>query len=195
MAGQAPRAVAAAVLVAGLTAGCGYTSGASAHPGSSSHAGHVATAHRIYVACTEVFCTVRAQMKTLPAEILTSADGSLYVDGIIWLGWGTGIATGTGTAHANNCKPNCAQGTYHAYPATIMLTDPNLWRGDTAYTRETVSIPAIHYRFTLRTGLVPGSRPPAPPAATQPLLPRSVAESRTKRWEDGQLSCFTCSRW
>jgi hypothetical protein len=172
---QAPRAVAAAVLVAGLAAGCGHASGTSTHPGPSSHAGYVAIAHRVYVACTEVFCTMRAQMKTLPTEILTSADGSFYVNGIIWRRWGTGIATGTGTTHANNCKPNCAQGTYHEYPGTIMLTDPNPWRGDMAYTRETVSVPAIHYRFTLRTGLVPGSRTPPPLVVTQPPTPGPVS--------------------
>jgi ABC-type lipoprotein release transport system permease subunit len=32
----------------------------------------------------------------------------------------------------------------------------------------------------------------SPPA---PGLPRTVAHSRKKRWEDRQLSCFTCSRW
>lgn len=175
MAGQVPRAVAAAVMVAGLAAGCGHASGASTHPGPSSPAGYMAIAHRVYVACTEVFCTMRAQMKTLPTEILTSADGSFYVNGIIWRGWGTGTATGTGTTHANNCKPNCAQGTYHEYSATIMLTDPNPWRGDMAYTREKVSVPAIHYRFTLRTGLVPGSRHPRRLWLTQSPMPGPVS--------------------
>ena len=28
-----------------------------------------------------------------------------------------------------------------------------------------------------------------------PLLLHSVAHSRTKQWEDRQLSCSTCSRW
>jgi hypothetical protein len=174
VAGRAPRAVAAAVLVAGL-AGCGHASGALTHPGPSSHPGDVAAARRVYVVCTQVFCIVRAQMKTLPREILTSADGSFYVNGIIWRGWGTGIVTGTGTTHANNCKPNCARGTYHEYPATIMLTGPKPWRSDMAYTREMVSVPAIHYRFTLRTGLVPGSRPPPPPVVTQPHAPGPVS--------------------
>jgi hypothetical protein len=134
---------------------------------------------RQYVACIEVSCTVRAQMKTRPALITPSGDGSLYVTGITWRGWDTSTAIGTGTAHANNCTPNCAQGTFANHPATITLTSPRYWHGDMAYTRETVHIPAIHDRFTLRTGLLPGPRPSSPPVVTQPTTPGPVSTSAT----------------
>ena len=175
MVGQAPCALAAAVLVASLTAGCAHASGGPSNTGLSSP-GHVTAAHREYVGCTQVFCTVRAQMKTRPTEIIPTGDGSLYVTGITWRGWGTGTAAGSGTAHADNCNPNCAQGTYHEYPATITLTDPKPWRADMAYSRETVSVPGIPYRVTFRSGLVPGSsQSPPPVVVTRPPTPGPVS--------------------
>ena len=39
----------------------------------------------------------------------------------------------------------------------------------------------------------PSSR--TPHQRRRPFLLHSVAQSRTKRWEDRQPSCFTCSRW
>jgi hypothetical protein len=155
--GRAPRA-AAAMLVAGLVAGCTHTGGASLHFGLSSHTARKAAPQREYVACTEALCTVPGQMKARPMVVIASGDGSLFVTAITWRGWGTGNATGTGTAHADNCKPNCAQGTFHRYPATITLTGPKLWRDDMAYSQERISVPAIHDRVTFSTGLVPGAK-------------------------------------
>jgi hypothetical protein len=167
--GRAPRAAAAvlvaAVLAAGLVAGCTHTGVASLHFGLSSHTGRMAAPQREYVACTQAFCTGPGQMRARPMVVTVSVDGSLYVAAITWRGWGTGNATGTGTAHADNCKPNCAQGTFHEYPATITLTGPKLWRDDMAYSRERISVPAIHDRKTFSTGLVPGPRPAGPLAA------------------------------
>ena len=117
-------------------------------------------------------------MKARPTLITASADGSLYLTGITWHGWGTSTAIGTGTAHADNCKPNCAQGMFTTYPATITLTHPRPWRGDMAYTRETVSVPGIHDRVTFSTGLVPGSVPSPPPVA-QPTAPGPISGSAT----------------
>ena len=171
---------AVAVLAACLAAGCGaHASGASPHRGPPSHAGPGAAAQRKYVACTQVFCTARGQMKAQPSMMTPSGDGSLYVTGITWRGWGTGTAAGTGTAHADNCTPNCAQGTYRESPATITLTSPRRWRGDMAYSREMVSVPAIHDRVTFRTGLLPVPVPSSPPVVTQPPAPGPVSDSVT----------------
>jgi hypothetical protein len=135
----------------------------------------VAAAHREYVVCTTALCTPRAPMKTRPTALFPSGDGSLYFNGITWRGWGTGTATGTGTAHANNCQPDCAQGTFSAYPATITLTDPKPWRGEMAYTQETVNVAAIHDRATFSTGVVPAPVPTSPPVVTQPPAPGPVS--------------------
>lgn len=100
-----------------------------------------------------------------------------YFTGITWRGWGTGTATGTGTAHADNCKPNCAQGTYHQYPGTITLTGPKPWRGEMAYSREAVSVPAIQDRVTFRIGLLPGGS--SPPPVAPPPTPGPVSSGAT----------------
>ena len=167
--GHALRA-AAAVLVAGLLAGCALTGGASRHLGLPSDAGRRAAPQREYVACTEAFCRAHGQMKARPAVITAAVDGSLYVTAIIWRGWGTGDAVGTGTAHADNCKPDCARGTFYEYPATITFTGPKPWRGDMAYSRERISVPGIHDRVTFSVGLVPAPAtvpgPARPPVVT-----------------------------
>lgn len=162
--GQVPR-VAAAVLVAGLVAGCTHTGVASLHLGLPSHTGRRAAPQREYVVCTQAFCTGPGQMKVRPTVITASGDGSLYVTAITWRGWGTGDAAGTGTAHADNCKPNCAQGTFREDPATITLTGPKLWRDDMAYSRETISVPAIHDQVTFSRGLVPVLGPSSQPVS------------------------------
>jgi hypothetical protein len=43
------------------------------------------------------------------------------VDKIAWSSWGGSRAAGSGTLEINNCNPNCAQGTYTGYPATVTL--------------------------------------------------------------------------
>jgi hypothetical protein len=132
-----------------------------------------------YVTCTTPAdgCTVASQMQTTPATMYLSGDGSLFVRKITWQGWGSGTATGTGTAWANNCKPTCAQGTFSKHPATIVLSDPESWHHKMAYRRQVDSVPAIHWRYTFARGLVPG---PAPPAAiTTPPTPGPVSTQAT----------------
>jgi hypothetical protein len=126
-----------------------------------------------------VFCTARGQMKARPVMMTTSGDGSLYVTGITWRDWATGTAAGAGTAHADDCTPNCAQGTYREFPATITLTSPRPWRGDMAYSRETVSVPAIHDQVTFRTGPLPIPGLSWPPVVTQPPAPGPVSDGTT----------------
>lgn len=94
-----------------------------------------------------------SQMRSKPKTPYLSGDSSLFVKRVVWRGWGSGTATGTGTAFTDDCKPNCAQGTFHTHPATIVLTDPKRWHRRMAYTRVTDSVPAIGAGQILR-GLV-----------------------------------------
>jgi serine/threonine protein kinase len=98
-----------------------------------------------------------ASMKTEPVQIVTSADGSGYVNGITWTSWGQATANGTGTLNVNNCTPNCAAGTYTGYPATITLSGLVVYRSGTdAYSRMVVSAPTSPYGGeTFTSGLVP----------------------------------------
>ncbi len=57
------------------------------------------------------------------AITLTCADGGLYVDEIIWKGWSSTGATGTGTFYENLCEPSCAEGEQVSAPVKITLSD------------------------------------------------------------------------
>jgi serine/threonine protein kinase len=96
-------------------------------------------------------------MKTEPAQIVTSGDGSGFVKGLTWSGWGTAVALGSGLLEIDNCIPDCAQGTFTGYPATVTLSGLTPYgSGAEAYANMTITAPgspAPHESFD--TGLVP----------------------------------------
>ena len=56
------------------------------------------------------------------ALVIACADANFAVDHIRWSSWTATRAVGRGTAHENDCKPNCAAGRFHAFPITIRLS-------------------------------------------------------------------------
>ncbi len=81
-------------------------------------------------------------MKSQPEKIVLSGDGSAFVTGLSWTGWGQEGATGSGTLKIDNCKPNCAQGGFTSYEATIVLSDLTLYGNDKqAYDNMNVDAP------------------------------------------------------
>jgi serine/threonine-protein kinase len=99
-----------------------------------------------------------SQMKSEPTQIVNSGDGSGYLKGLTWSSWGQPTAQGTGTLEIDNCNPNCAQGTFTGYPATVTLTNltPYGTSGYQAYASMTInapSSPSPTESFT--SGLVP----------------------------------------
>jgi hypothetical protein len=111
-------------------------------------------------------CTVPADGCTLPGasqsmgvqpkEITTSGDGSAFVDGLAWTGWGTARAVGTGTLKLNDCTPNCAQGSYTSYPATVTLQGLRAYgTGLEAYSTVFVNSPAASTSYAYTKDLVP----------------------------------------
>jgi hypothetical protein len=54
--------------------------------------------------------------------VLACADGNYELTKVTWRGWGKPSATGTATASANDCTPNCAAGHFHTYPARVTAT-------------------------------------------------------------------------
>ena len=84
-----------------------------------------------------------SRMKTEPTQIVTTGDGSSYVKNLTWSGWGSATATGTGTLEIDNCNPNCAQGTFTGYPATVTLSGlTGFGAGEQAYSVIVVSAPS-----------------------------------------------------
>jgi hypothetical protein len=96
-------------------------------------------------------------MKTEPSQIVNSGDGSTYVKDITWSGWADATAAGTGTLELDNCNPDCADGTYTGYPATVTLSDLSSYgSGAEAYSVMVISAPtAASKTYTYSSGLVP----------------------------------------
>lgn len=51
--------------------------------------------------------------------VIACADANYSLGGLKWRRWGTPTASATGVAHANDCKPYCAAGHFHAYHITV----------------------------------------------------------------------------
>ena len=56
----------------------------------------------------------------------TSADN---IDQIVWRTWTATDASGIGVHNIDNCKPDCAFGTYSSYPVAVDLSNPGYVSG------------------------------------------------------------------
>jgi hypothetical protein len=55
-----------------------------------------------------------------PAQlVLACGDGNYSLTHLRWRHWGQRLASATGIAEANDCKPYCAAGHFHSYPVTV----------------------------------------------------------------------------
>ena len=95
-------------------------------------------------------------MEVTPNQITTSGDGSAYVKNLVWSSWGGSQAAATGTLELNNCSPNCAQGTYTGYPATVTLAGLKPYgTGLEAYSTIVVQSPSSNTTYTYTRDTVP----------------------------------------
>jgi hypothetical protein len=75
---------------------------------------------------------------TTPANyLLACADGTLWLASLHWSGWDSPTATARGTLWRNDCTPNCANGQYLPYHASVSVSGLS---GD-RYTRMHVTAP------------------------------------------------------
>lgn len=72
--------------------------------------------------------------------ILACADAGLGLERLTWVGWGSPIAAGIGTAFANDCTPTCAAGHFHDYRAVLLLSGNQPCEGRRVYKTATVAI-------------------------------------------------------
>lgn len=70
--------------------------------------------------------------------MLACADGNYYLAGLRWRHWGGAAASASGTAHANDCKPDCAAGHFHSYPVTVTADRPRRCNSARYYARLTI---------------------------------------------------------
>jgi hypothetical protein len=55
--------------------------------------------------------------------VLACGDANAYVGKVKWSEWGGEKAKGEGWLYLNDCKPNCADGTFHSYGAKVKLKE------------------------------------------------------------------------
>ncbi len=100
-----------------------------------------------------VDCFFHAQVR--PASFLIAcADGNNYLSNLRWSQWGPDAATATGQDVVNDCKPYCAAGKFHSYPAQIRLDRARQWNGKSRewqYGRLTVTYPGTRPADTPQT--------------------------------------------
>ena len=53
---------------------------------------------------------------------LACGDGGILFENLSWTNWTTSSAAGAGQLSQNDCTPDCAQGTFHQYMASLTLT-------------------------------------------------------------------------
>jgi len=95
-------------------------------------------------------------MEVRPDQITDSGDGTGYVKDLVWSDWGSPQATATGTEEINDCNPNCAQGTYTGYPATVTLAGLTPYGTDLeAYSTIVIQSTAANTTETYTTDTVP----------------------------------------
>jgi hypothetical protein len=61
--------------------------------------------------------------------VIACGDGNLFMTGIRWSHWRRKSALGAGTAHINDCIPNCAMGHFRKGRAKIRLSSAHFCRG------------------------------------------------------------------
>jgi hypothetical protein len=79
-------------------------------------------------------------LETAPAAlVIACADANYSLAGLKWRGWGKPLASGTGTARANDCKPYCAAGHFHSYSVTVSAARLTRCGSANVYARLTVT--------------------------------------------------------
>ena len=63
-----------------------------------------------------------SHVKVEPRQILFACgDGAFYSDHLHWRKWHPRRAVGEGEFHQNDCRPDCAEGTFHERDGKIVL--------------------------------------------------------------------------
>ena len=89
-----------------------------------------ATAGRRATYVTDDCARVRMRPESI---IFACADGNFYVDHLEWRSWHAWRAAGRGLFHFNDCKPDCANGTFHVRAGRIRLRSRVLCDGIDKY--------------------------------------------------------------
>lgn len=122
-----------AVLAAGilwLTASACNASSTTINPSPTQPAGlsgapttaGTAVTTRVLVSEATLTTCDRSTVSTPATYLLACADGGVFLDALHWSAWNSPTATASGSLWENDCTPNCADGHYHSYPASVTVS-------------------------------------------------------------------------
>ncbi len=96
------------------------TAAASTAPTGQSQSGRV-TSKAVHHHKVVVF-NCRGRAKVRPRTfVITCADRNDYLTKLRWDSWGPASAVGQGVEWLNNCKPDCASGTFHHHSVPVLF--------------------------------------------------------------------------
>jgi hypothetical protein len=85
-------------------------------------------------------------LQVRPYQIVNTGDGSGVLSGaslrhgkLRWSVWNGSEGLGRGDDWLDDCNPDCARGTFHAYPANIKVFRPRTLGGYYVFTRMTIT--------------------------------------------------------
>jgi hypothetical protein len=141
----------------GLALGLAVVSGATASTSTVSTStavttGTAASTAVITRAAAPEFVALGCDLKgqVMPTQyVLACGDGNAGLNGLHWASWTPQLASGYGTYFVNDCKPDCAAGHFHSYPALALLWGSGGVAGHPA-----------QRRYTQVTLVFTGARPP-----------------------------------
>ncbi|HEX3226816.1 MAG TPA: hypothetical protein VHQ89_12035 [Gaiellaceae bacterium] len=115
----------------------------------------------LLAATATVFTGCTHQPSVRPASVVFACgDGNFYATTLHWSNWSATAASAKGVGHANDCRPYCAAGHFHAYPLAVRLSRPvQCVHGRTEFSR-------IAWTYT-------GGRPAHVPRTGDEMLPCS----------------------
>jgi hypothetical protein len=131
------------------------SSPAASRPAASPSASLIATVC-VYPAdgCTDP--DMVQYMVAHPSQIVDSGDGSGYVKDLVWSNWGGQQATATGVEEIDDCNPNCAQGSFAGYAATVTVAGLKPYgTGLEGYSTIVIEAPGAENTSTFTTDTVP----------------------------------------
>jgi hypothetical protein len=110
-----------------------------------------------FYGCASLFLDQRPQKAVIRPHsiVIACGDGNFSLERIRWTAWNGVRATAVATASQNDCKPYCAAGHFHSYPARVALSHPHTCKnGVRVFTQVDWRFTAAHPSDSPRRGSI-----------------------------------------
>ena len=124
-----------------------------------------------------------------PSTLILFEDGSWFLKGLHWSGWGSSVAVATGTSSSSPCGPSCPASRWSNTPAQFTLSSPGVILGHEVYRCFQLTVPSyppsdMHECLELQGkyyGYASVGSPSPPAAVKRRRLPRWLSRFRRTR--------------